>query len=85
MHAVSVGVFTHAFCSQSHVLSLHTATPRLEFIGSPNLTLLFHLLLKREKQRSGLMAMTPEQRNSRIAQRMSQFQGKQLKVHVLKG
>ena len=31
------------------------------------------------------MAMTPEQRSSRIAQRKSQFQGKQLKVHVLKG
>lgn len=30
---------------QSHILSLHTATPRLEFIGSLNLTLLFHLLL----------------------------------------
>lgn len=34
----------------------------------------------REKQRSGLMAMTPEQRNSRIAQRMSQFQAIQDQV-----
>ncbi|XDA90663.1 hypothetical protein R6Z07F_020268 [Ovis aries] len=35
---------------------------------------------QREKQRSGLMAMTPEQRNSRIAQRMSQFQAIQDQV-----
>ncbi|XP_055249608.1 mastermind-like domain-containing protein 1 isoform X2 [Moschus berezovskii] len=35
---------------------------------------------QREKQRSGLMAMTPEQRSSRIAQRMSQFQGVQDQV-----
>ncbi|XP_010829908.1 PREDICTED: mastermind-like domain-containing protein 1 [Bison bison bison] len=34
----------------------------------------------REKQRSGLMAMTPEQRSSRIAQRMSQFQAIQDQV-----
>ncbi|XP_055419863.1 mastermind-like domain-containing protein 1 isoform X1 [Bubalus kerabau] len=35
---------------------------------------------QREKQRSGLMAMTPEQRSSRIAQRMSQFQAIQDQV-----
>ncbi|XP_065772449.1 mastermind-like domain-containing protein 1 isoform X1 [Muntiacus reevesi] len=34
----------------------------------------------REKQRSGLMAMTPEQRSSRITQRMSQFQAIQGQV-----
>ncbi|XP_043314651.1 mastermind-like domain-containing protein 1 isoform X2 [Cervus canadensis] len=35
---------------------------------------------QREKQRSGLMAMTPEQRSSRITQRMSQFQAIQGQV-----
>ncbi|CAI9181303.1 unnamed protein product [Rangifer tarandus platyrhynchus] len=35
---------------------------------------------QQEKQRSGLMAMTPEQRSSRITQRMSQFQANQGQV-----
>ncbi|XP_059943640.1 mastermind-like domain-containing protein 1 isoform X2 [Mesoplodon densirostris] len=39
-----------------------------------------HLLLLQEKQKSGLMAMTPEQRSAYLAQQMSQFQAVQDQV-----